>query len=26
VNGEVHGGRPRPIGAVVPRGGKTHFC
>jgi hypothetical protein len=23
VNGEVHGGRPRPTGAVVPRGKKT---
>jgi hypothetical protein len=22
VNGEVHGGRPRPTGAVVPRGKK----
>jgi hypothetical protein len=22
VNGEVHGGRPRPTGAVVPRGEK----
>jgi hypothetical protein len=23
VNGEVHGGRPRPTGAVVPRKKKT---
>jgi hypothetical protein len=23
VNGEVHGGRPRPTGAVVPRGKKN---
>jgi hypothetical protein len=25
VNGEVHGGRPRPTGAVVPRGKKNRF-
>jgi hypothetical protein len=24
VNGEVHGGRPRPTGAVVPRGKKNY--